>query len=98
MHRCTNPITRIVIISALGLCALSIAPAATAQMVTGAAMDGFDKAFQLSGKDVTVQETDFTASGKPSANVIWPGQAAAITFHIKSDRPYAGKVRFETIQ
>lgn len=98
MQRCTTSITRIVIMSVFGLCALSIGQSATSQMVTGAAMDGFDKAFQLSGKDVMVQETDFTVSGKPSANVIWPGQAAAITFHIKSDRPYSGNVRFETIQ
>ncbi len=90
------PITWIV---RAGLCSLlAVSCRAPAQMVTGSGMDGFASAFGLSGKDVVVQETSFQVAGKPAANVLWPGETATVTFHVKAAGGYKGRARFDVIQ
>jgi hypothetical protein len=77
---------------------LACASAARAQMVTGKAMDNFAGAFGLTGGGAVVQETDFSIAGKTSANVLWPGESARITFHIKVPGGYAGPIKFDLMQ
>ncbi len=88
--------------AAAGIATVSLlfAHIALAQMVTGSAMDNFAGAFGLTGKGVTVQQTAFEVSGKPSANVLWPGEEARVSFHIKMNdgSNYNGKITFDVVQ
>ena len=70
-----------------------------AQMVTGAAMEGFAQVFALEGakaKDWTVFET---ACSVP-ANVLWPGDEATFDFHIENQGSEAirGPAKVHVIQ
>lgn len=89
---------------AVATVALALAASAAAfsgargQMVTGSAMDNFAGAFGLAGKGVEVQQTRFEIGGKASANVLWPGETASVTFFVKPEGGYRGPVRFDVIQ
>ena len=68
-----------------------------AQMVTGSDMDRFAEVFGLAGQGVEVHQTRFEVSGQPSANVLWPGETAAVTFHVKPAGGYKGPIRFDVV-
>lgn len=65
-----------------------------AQMVTGARMEDFAKAFSLSAKGWSVRQVECSLG----ANVLWPGDQAAFTFFLKTGQPYRGPVKVEVIQ
>jgi hypothetical protein len=65
-----------------------------AQMVTGADMTDFARAFGLSVKDVSVQQIGCSLG----ANALWPGDQATLSFFVKAGRPYEGPLKVEVIR
>lgn len=64
-----------------------------AQMVTGAMMEDFGKAFGLSAKGWSVQQTACSLG----ANALWPGEEAAFSFFVNPGEPYQGLIKVDTI-
>jgi len=60
---------------------------AHAQMVTGTRMEGFDKAFGISAKAWSVQQTGCSLG----ANVLWPDDEVTFTFFVKPAELYSRK-------
>ncbi len=84
-------------VSLLGLGALIWAACAgdtSAQMVTGRDMENFGPAFGVNAKDRAVQQLACSLG----ANVLWPGEEAAFTFHVKTGRPLKGPITVDVIQ
>ena len=67
---------------------------AHAQMVTGSRMEGFDKAFGISAKAWSVQQTGCSLG----ANVLWPDDEVTFTFFVKPAELYKGPLKVDVIQ
>lgn len=67
---------------------------AHAQMVTGSDMEDFAKAFGITAKGWSVQQTGCSLG----ANALWPGEEATFTFFIKPGAPYRGPLKVDVVQ
>jgi hypothetical protein len=69
------------------------AGSAHAQMTTGAAMEGFSEAFDITAKGWSIQQTSCSLG----ANALWPGEEAAFTFFVQPGQPFKGAVKVDVI-
>ena len=74
--------------------AVVTAASASAQMVTGAAMEDFGKAFKISAKSWLVQEIGCSQG----ANILWPGNEVTFTFFLKPGQAYKGPLKADVIR